>query len=144
MKRITVQEVEEIAFYIAQKRFSFDEPIPAFATRFPNILESCLETPFQTFDGKELYPDFIAKASMLFYLMNKNHSFQNGNKRVAMTTLFYVLYEEKKWLSVDTKTLYNFAMWVADSLPTAKKEVIRYIEEFLRVHIVPLEDEKKV
>lgn len=144
MKRITIQEVEEIAFCMAQKSFSFDEPIPAFATRFPNILESCLETPFQTFGGKELYPTFVAKVSILFYLMNKNHPFQNGNKRVAMTTLFYVLYEEKKWLRVDTKTLYNFAVWVADSLASAKEEVMKYIEEFLKAHIVPLKEEEKL
>ena len=67
MHRITVKEVEEIAFLIAQKKFSFNEPIPDFATRFANALESCLETPFQTFDGKELYPTFTAKLAILFY-----------------------------------------------------------------------------
>ena len=139
MHRITVVEVEQISFLMAQERFSFNEPIPAFTTRFPNILESCLETPFQTFDEKELYPAFAEKVSILFYLMTKNHPFQNGNKRVAMATLFFALYEAKKWLKVDTQTLYNFAVWVADSPPKAKEEVVQYIEKFVKTHLVPLE-----
>ncbi len=139
MNRVTVAEVEHIAFLMAQKQLSFDEPLPAFATRFPNVLESCLETPFQTYGSKELYPTFTAKISILFYLMNKNHPFQNGNKRVAMTTLFYALYEMKKWLKVDTQTLYNFAVWVAESPADAKDEVVQYIEKFISTHIITLE-----
>lgn len=139
MYRITVTEVEHIAFLIAQKKFSFDEPIPAFATRFPNILESCLETPFQTYGGKDLYATFTAKVSVLFYLMNKNHPFQNGNKRIAMTTLFVALYEAKKWLKADTQTLYNFAVWVAESPADAKDAVTQYIAKFINTHMVALE-----
>jgi death-on-curing protein len=140
MHRITVTEVEHIAFLFAQKQFSFDEPIPAFATRFPNVLESCLETPFQTYGGKDLYSTFTAKVSVLFYLMNKNHPFQNGNKRIAMTTLFVVLYEAKKWLKVDAQTLYNFAVWVAESPADAKDEMMQYIEKFIGTYTVPLDE----
>jgi death on curing protein len=138
MHRVTVVEVEHIAFLIAQEQFSFTEPIPAFSTRFPHVLESCLETPFQTFGGRELYPTFYSKTAILFYLMTKNHPFQNGNKRVAMTTLFYALYGSSKWLKVDTQTLYNFAVWVAESPPDAKEVVIQYIVKFIRTHEVPL------
>lgn len=140
MRRITVTEVEHISFLVAQQKFSFNEPIPAFSTRFPNVLESCLETPFQTFGKKEFYPTFTAKVSILFYLMTKNHPFQNGNKRVAMTTLFYALYEAKKWLKVDTQTLYNFAVWVAESPSNAKDEVVQYVEKFINMHMVPLDE----
>ena len=140
MQRITIAEVEEIAFYLARKMFSFNEPIPDFSTRFPNILESCLETPFQTFGKKELYPTFIAKVGMLFYLMNKNHPFQNGNKRVAMTTLFYVLHKQNQWLKVDIQQLYNFGVWVAESPPDAKEEVVKYIQKFVRTYMVPLDE----
>jgi len=138
MQPITVKEVEEIAFTLAKKQFSFDEPIPAFGTRFPNILESCLETPFQTFAGKDLYPGLCAKVGALFYLMVKNHPFKNGNKRIAMTTLLYALYGNNKWINVDTQELYNFAMWVAQSPPKARKQTVDYIEQFLKTHIVVL------
>jgi len=138
MKGITVREVEYTAFKMAQELLAYNEPIPDFSTRFPNILESCLASPFQTFSGKSLYPGLISKASILFYLLIKNHPFQNGNKRIAMTTLFVLLHKNKKWLKVDTQELYNFTVWVAQSPRRVKEEVVKAIEKFLKVHIVGL------
>jgi death-on-curing protein len=139
MKIITLKEVEYIAFKLAQEMLSFDEPIPDFSTRFPNILESCLATPFQSFSGRSLYPSLISKAGIFFYLMIKNHPFQNGNKRIAMTALFVFLYRNKKWLKVDTQELYNFTVWVAQSPRTVKDETVKAIEKFLKKHLVKLE-----
>jgi len=136
MKAITVFEVEHIAFVVTRKLFSFNQPIPEFKTRYPNTLESCLAIPFQTFDGKDLYPSFIKKVSVMFYLMNKNHPFQNGNKRIAVTTLLYALSENKKWLRVNTAKLYETAVWVAESIPDAKDEVIQHIERFITQNLV--------
>ena len=138
MKTITVKEVEYIAFRLAKELLSFNEPIPDFSTRFPNILESCLSVPFQIFGGKSLYPTLASKAAILFYLMIKNHPFQNGNKRIAMTTLFVFLYKNKKWLKVDTQELYNFTVWVASSPPSVKDQTVKAIEKFLRDHLVDL------
>jgi death-on-curing protein len=139
MKLITVKEVEYIAFRLAREMLSFDEPIPDFSSRFPNVLESCLATPFQRFSGKSLYPTLISKAAMLFYLLIKNHPFQNGNKRIAMTTLFVFLYRNRKWLKVDTQELYNFTVWVAQSPSAVKDETIKATEKFLKAHLVKLE-----
>jgi death-on-curing family protein len=138
MKIITLKEVEYIAFKLARERFSFDEPIPDFSTRFPNALESCLAVPFQRFSGKSLYPGLVSKAAILFYLLIKNHPFQNGNKRVAMTTLFVFLYRNNKWLKVDTQELYNFTVWVAQSPRTVKDETVKAIEKFLQRYLVNL------
>lgn len=138
MKKLTVKEVEYIAFRLAQEILSFNEPIPDFSTRFPNILESCLAAPFQSFTGKSFYPGLIDKASILFYLIIKNHPFQNGNKRIAMTTLFVFLYKNKKWLKADTQELYNFTMWIAQSPPKFKDETVRAIKKFLSGHLSTL------
>jgi len=135
IKRITIREVEHITFNMAQGLLSFNEPIPDFSTRSPNILESCLATPFQTFGGKFLYPVFLTRASMLFYLMIKNHPFENGNKRIAITTLFTFLFANKKWLRADIQELYNFTVWIAQSPPQFKDEAVRAIEKFLRKHL---------
>ncbi|MBM3248686.1 MAG: type II toxin-antitoxin system death-on-curing family toxin [Candidatus Omnitrophica bacterium] len=117
---------------------SFNEPIPDFATRFPNMLESCLAVPFQKFERKSLYPGLNGKAAILFYLMIKNHPFQNGNKRIAMTTSFVFLYFNKKWINVDTKELYNFAMWVAQSPAKSKDETVKATEKFIKSNLVSL------
>ncbi|MFQ6036765.1 MAG: type II toxin-antitoxin system death-on-curing family toxin [Sedimentisphaerales bacterium] len=139
MKVITLKEVEYIAFRLAQEMLAFDEPIPDFSTRFPNVLESCLATPFQIFAKKSLYPSLVSKAAMLFYLLIKNHPFQNGNKRIAMTTLFVFLYRNGKWLKVDTQELYNFTVWVAQSPRTVKDETVKATEKFLKMHLIKLE-----
>ena len=138
MKTVTLKEVEYISFRLAQELMSFNEPIPEFSTRFGNILESCLATPFQSFSGRSLYPDLISKASILFYLMIKNHPFRNGNKRIAMTTLFVFLHKNKKWIEVDTQELYNFTMWIAQSPPGTKNESVSATAGFLRSHIIEL------
>jgi len=136
MKEITLAEVEYLAFRLAKELLEFDEPIPDFSTRFPHALESCLAVPFQKFTRKDVYKGLIAKASILFYLLIKNHPFQNGNKRIAMTTLFVFLYKNGKWLKVDEKELYNFAVWVAQSPARLKDEVVRGIEKFLKTYLV--------
>ncbi|MBS3819401.1 type II toxin-antitoxin system death-on-curing family toxin [bacterium] len=138
METIHVKEVEYIAFRLAKERLAFDKPIPNFSTRYPHILESCLATPFQSFSKKSLYPGLLSKASILFYLLIKNHPFQNGNKRIAMTTLLVFLYKNKKWIKVDNQELYNFTVWVAQSPPKVKDETVKAIEKFLKTHMVNL------
>jgi death on curing protein len=136
MQIITLAEVEYIAYQLAKKHLEYDEPIPDFSSRFPNVLESCLTVPFQKFFRKSVYPTFTRKASMLFYLMIKNHPFQNGNKRIAMTTLFLFLYKNHKWLKVDNQELYNFAMWVASSPANLSESVVDGIQKFIRTNLV--------
>ena len=132
---ITVADVEYLAFRLAKEHLSFNEPIPDFSTQFPNVLESCVVTPFQRFSGKALYPSLVAKAGILFYLMIKNHPFQNGNKRIAITTLLAFLHGNGKWLEADTQELYNFTVWVAMSPAEFKEQVVSAIQKFIRNHL---------
>lgn len=138
IKSVSLGEVEFIIFRLTRELMTYDEPIPDFATRFLNVLESCLAVPFQRFEKKSLYKTISQKAAILLYLMIKNHPFQNGNKRIAMTTLFYFLFKNKKWLRVDEKKLYNFAVWVAESPAELKKETLEAAERFIRSYLVPL------
>ena len=135
MRIITVADVEYLAFRLAKEHLSFNEPIPDFSTRFPNVLESCVVTPFQKFSGKALYPSLVAKAGILFYLMIKNHPFQNGNKRIAITTLLVFLLGNGKWIKADTQELYNFTVWVAQSPAELNEQVVAAIQKFIRNHL---------
>jgi death on curing protein len=141
MKEISIQEVEYLAHDLAKKTMKWNEPIPEFNTRFPHKLESCLRTPFTRFGGKNLYKGLTEKAAILFYLMIKNHPFQNGNKRIAMTTLFVFLYKNKKWLEVDNQRLYNFAKWVAASDPAVKEQTVKATAEFLKKYSVSVKNQ---
>jgi len=132
---ISVETVEYTAHWLAVKTMSWNEPIPGFKTRPLNILESCINQPFQKFNRRYLYKGLIGKSAILFYLMIKNHPFQNGNKRLAVTTLLVFLYINKKWLTADPTALYSFAVWVAESDARLKKEVVLAIEKFIKIHL---------
>ncbi|MBO5117784.1 MAG: type II toxin-antitoxin system death-on-curing family toxin [Treponema sp.] len=58
--------------------------------RDKNLLDSALKVPFQTFDGKDLYPDIFDKATQLCFSLINNHPFSDGNKRIGihLTLLF--------------------------------------------------------
>lgn len=136
LKSLTIIDVEYVAHRLAKETMSWSEPIPDFSTRYTNQLERCIEAPFQSFGGKQLYPGLMKKSAILFYLMIKNHPFQNGNKRLAMTTLLIFLILNKKWIKVDNQELYNFAKWVAESNAKLKDDTVRAIETFLNNFII--------
>jgi death-on-curing protein len=51
------------------------------------LLESAINTPFQTFDGVDLYPTVISKAASLCYSLSSNHAFHDGNKRIGVLVM---------------------------------------------------------
>lgn len=140
MKRLTVEEVKYVSHSLARRKMTQIEPIPEFDSRFPNVLEQCVDAPYQTYGGKQLYRTLVDKVAMLFYLMIKNHPFENGNKRVAVTTLFFVLWREGKWIKVSPIELYNFSTWIAASPPKLKDGVVKAIKQFIRMNLVKLEE----
>jgi len=142
IKRINLADVEYVAFKLAQRLMEWNEPIPDFKTRFPYKLESCIETPFQTFERKSLYRGLIQKSAILFYLMVKNHPFQNGNKRIAVMTLMLFLIQNNKWLSVSNQSIYEFAREVAESKSEKREEIIYSINSFIKNNIVDYNSDK--
>jgi len=137
IRSLSIGEVEYVAHTLAKEWMDWDEPIPRFSTRFPHKLESCLATPFQTFGKTELYKGLIGKAAALFYFLIKNHPFQNGNKRIAVTCLLFFLYKNDNWLKIGNQELYNFAVWVAESPAAVKDQTIQAAEFLINKHLVP-------
>ena len=85
MKRPTKKNIIELHSDLIQDFGGID------GIRDENLLESAIETPFQTFGGQDLYSTFIEKAARLCYGIIKNHPFLDGNKRIgthAMLTFF--------------------------------------------------------
>jgi len=129
LKKLTLREVEYIAYSLAKQLMDYDEPMPEFSTRFPGKLESCLAQPFQMFDGKDLYPGIADKAAILFYLITKNHPFENGNKRMAVTVTLVFLYENGLWINATPDQLYRLALHVAESEPKDKEPIVRALTD---------------
>jgi len=139
-KPLSIAEVEYTAFRLAERMMTWDEPIPSFGSRFPNILESCLAVPFARFAGKELYRGIIGKGSTLLYLLIKNHPFQNGNKRIAVMCLLYFLYKNGKWIYISNDRLYRIAKHVAGSNPQKRDPILKDIQAFLTAHVQNLKN----
>ncbi len=140
MEYLTLGEVECVAHELARQMMEGGEPIPPFASRYPNRLESCLSVPQQTYDKRELYPTLLDKAAALFYLMIKNHPFENGNKRIAVMTLLYFLHKNQKWLHIPPLVLYQFAKNVAASDAKKKDEEVASIKVFIKPHILEVKN----
>jgi|SRR3989338_6957430 len=136
VRYITIEEVEFAAHELARKHMTWNEPIPDFGTRFPTVLERCLAAPQQKFSRRHLYKGLIGRAAILFYLLIKNHPFQNGNKRIAVMTTLYFFYKNGKWLKVSNQSLYNFAKWIAASDAQLKDSVMLAIEEYFKKSLV--------
>ena len=140
LRLLTIEDVEFLAHTLAKELLEWGEPIPPFKTRYPEKLESCINTISQSYGGRQLYPALEDKAAALFYFLIKNHPFQNGNKRVAVTALLVFLHLNRKWLKTDTQRLYNFAKWVAMSDPSLNEETIIAINAFIGKHLTDSSD----
>lgn len=70
-----------------------------FGNEKDKSFKSSLETIYQTFDGIDLYPSFEEKAANLLYFVVKNHSFSDGNKRIAAGLFVYFLDMNSKLLN---------------------------------------------
>lgn len=78
-----------------------------------NLLDSALETPFQSFGGDELYPTIQAKAARLGYGVIKNHCMIDGNKRIGTHSMLVFLALNGIELKYMQKELYETILDVA-------------------------------
>ena len=78
-----------------------------------NLLDSALETPFQSFGGEELYPTIQAKAARLGYGLIKNHCMIDGNKRIGTHAMLVFLALNGIELKYTQKELYETILDVA-------------------------------
>ena len=88
------------------------------------LLESALETPFQTFDGKDLYPALIQKAARLGYSLVSNHPFVDGNKRIGIHTMLVFLAVNGVEIECNQKELIDIGLSLADGTMDAEKLLI--------------------
>ena len=79
-----------------------------------NLLDSALETPFQSFGGEELYPTLQAKAARLGYGLIKNHCMIDGNKRIGAHAMLVFLAVNGVELDYMQKELYETVLAIAD------------------------------
>lgn len=93
-----------------------------FANPKDGSFASSINQIYQTFDGKDCYPTLEEKAAMLLYLITKNHSFSDGNKRIAASCFLYFLDKNNMLYKnnipiIDNGTLFALTLLIAESKP---------------------------
>ena len=82
----------------------------SYGLRDESLLLSALNRPFQTFDGKDLYPSTLDKSAALFQSIIINHPFIDGNKRMAYTFMKILLIEDGLYIEAKKEDTYKFVM----------------------------------
>ena len=130
-KKITYENCLDI---ISKLKFNSDSDL--FALERNEGLKGIIGNIYQSFDGNDLYPTVQEKAANFLYLVTKNHTFIDGNKRIAATLFIYfldfynILYKENRQV-IDNNTLVAITILIAQSNPKEKDILIDLVINFL-------------
>ena len=129
--KITYEDCIDI---IGKLKFNSDSNL--FALERNKGLQAIIGNIYGSFDGKDLYPTIEEKAANFLYLITKNHTFIDGNKRIAATLFIYflefynILYNENGQV-IDNNTLVAITLLIAQSNPKEKDILIDLVMNFL-------------
>ncbi len=104
-----------------------------FGNEKDQSFKSSINTIYQTFDGAELYPSVELKSAMLLYLVTKNHSFSDGNKRIAAFLFIWfldkngILYNSNGTKRIENNALVALTLMIAESRTEEKDMMIKVI-----------------
>ena len=104
-----------------------------FGNEKDDSFNSSIGQIYQTFGGEELYPSVEEKAAMLLYLVTKNHSFSDGNKRIAATLFLWflnnnhVLYRADGSKRIADNTLVALTLMIAESRTEEKDVMVKVV-----------------
>ena len=130
-KQVTYEDCMNI---IGKLKFNSDSNL--FALERNEGLKEVIGTIYQSFDGKDLYSTIEEKEANFLYLITKNHTFIDGNKRIAATLFIYflefynILYNENGQV-IDNNTLVAITLLIAQSNPKEKEILIALVMNFL-------------
>ena len=104
-----------------------------FGNEKDESFKSSIGQIYQTFSGVELYPSVEEKAAMLLYLVTKNHSFSDGNKRIAATLFLWfmnnngILYHKNGSKRIADNTLVALTLMIAESRTEEKDVMVKVV-----------------
>ena len=104
-----------------------------FAHEKDDSFKSSIGQIYQTFGGEDLYPSVEEKAAMLLYLVTKNHSFSDGNKRIAATLFLWfmagngILYNPDGTKRIADNTLVALTLMIAESRTEEKDVMVKVV-----------------
>lgn len=133
-KGVYVLSYEECRDLVGSLRFAGESDI--FGVEKDDSFHSSIAAIYQSFGGQEIYPSVQEKAANLLYFVVKNHSFHDGNKRIAASLFLYfldrngLLYEDGRKLIGDDALVATTIM-IAESRPDEKEAMVSLVMNFL-------------
>ena len=133
---VYVLDYEECRELIDSLRFNGESDI--FGKEKDDSFRSSIAAIYQSFAGQEIYPSVEEKAANLLYFIVKNHSFHDGNKRIAASLFLYfldrngLLYEEGR-KTVGDDALVATTIMIAESRPDEKEAMVSLVMNFLEL-----------
>lgn len=129
-----VLDYNECRKLIDSMRFASESDL--FGVEKDESFKSSIAAIYQGFDGQELYPSLEEKAANLLYFVVKNHSFHDGNKRIAATLFLYFLNMNDALLQNGNKRISDSALvavtiMIAESKPKEKEAMVALAMSFL-------------
>jgi prophage maintenance system killer protein len=141
-ERLTIEQTTKVASFhatyenameqIQRLRDKFGASV-LFGNEKDDSFKSSIGQIYQTFDGDELYPSVEEKAAMLLYLVTKNHSFSDGNKRIAATLFLWflnnnkILYNSDGSKRIADSTLVALTLMIAESKTEEKDVMVKVV-----------------
>nr|WP_106788381.1 Fic family protein [Massilistercora timonensis] len=121
---------EECRKVIDEMKFGYSSSL--FGNEKDDSFKGSIGAIYQSFGGEDLYPTLEEKAANLLYFVTKNHSFSDGNKRIAATMFLYFLDKNEKLFkngekTIDDHTLVALTIMIAESNPEEKEMMISVI-----------------
>ena len=148
-ERLTIDKTTKVAAFhatyenameqIQRLRDKFGASI-LFGNEKDDSFKSSIGQIYQTFDGDELYPSVEEKAAMLLYLVTKNHSFSDGNKRIAATLFLWflnnnhLLYHSDGSKRIADSTLVALTLMIAESKTEEKDVMVKVVVNLINQH----------
>ena len=129
-KAVYILSYEECRQVIDSMKFSTDSGL--FGNEKDDSFKGSIGNIYQSFAGQDIYPTLEEKAANLLYFITKNHSFSDGNKRIAATMFLYfldkngILFTDGNKL-IDDHTLVALTIMIAESKPDEKEMMISVI-----------------
>ena len=129
-KAVYILSYEECRQVIDSMKFSADSDL--FGNEKDDSFKGSIGNIYQSFSGQDIYPTLEEKAANLLYFITKNHSFSDGNKRIAATMFLYfldkngILFADGNKL-IDDHTLVALTIMIAESKPDEKEMMISVI-----------------
>ena len=141
-ERLTIDQTTKVASFhatyenameqIQRLRDKFGASV-LFGNEKDDSFKSSIGQIYQTFGGEELYPSVEEKAAMLLYLVTKNHSFNDGNKRIAATLFLWflnnnkILYNSDGSKRIADSTLVALTLMIAESKTEEKDVMVKVV-----------------